>query len=87
MCIAQLLSPADMVDVAAALTHEEGDLFSIVTSARKYGAVGAISLSLQCALLPAADGTKGNLNSKQFRIQNLSHQPLGLQEQVLAQAL
>jgi len=46
MCMAQLLSPADMVDVAAGLTHEEeGDLFSIVTSARKYEAVGAISSS------------------------------------------
>jgi len=44
--MAQLLSPADMVDVAAGLTHEEeGDLFSIVTSARKYEAVGAISSS------------------------------------------
>jgi hypothetical protein len=42
--MAQLLSPADMVDVGAGLTHEEeGDLFSIVTSARKYEAVGAIS--------------------------------------------
>lgn len=46
MCMAQLLSPADMVDVGAGLTHEEeGDLFSIVTSARKYEAVGAISSS------------------------------------------
>jgi len=33
MCIAQLLSPADMVDVGAGLTHEEGGLFSIVISA------------------------------------------------------
>ena len=33
MCIAQLLSPADMVDVGAGLTHEEGGLFSIAISA------------------------------------------------------
>jgi len=53
-----------MVDVAAALTHEEGDLFSIVTSARKYGAVGAISSRKQlfvlrsCALLSGWDGSE-----------------------------
>ena len=33
MCIAQLLSPADMVDVGAGLTLEEGGLFSIAISA------------------------------------------------------
>ena len=33
MCIAQLLLPADMVDVGAGLTHEEGGLFSIAISA------------------------------------------------------
>jgi len=44
--MAQLLSPADMVDVGAGLTHEEeGDLFSIVTSARTYEAIRAVSRS------------------------------------------
>jgi len=44
--MAQLLSPADMVDVGAGLTHEEeGDLFSIVTSARTYEATRAVSSS------------------------------------------
>jgi hypothetical protein len=37
MCIAQLLSPADMVGVGAGLTHEDGDLFSIVLYQCLYG--------------------------------------------------
>ena len=46
MCMAQLLSSADVVDVGAGLTHEEeGDLFSIVTSARTYEATRAVSSS------------------------------------------
>ena len=52
MCMAQLLSPADMVDVGAGLTHEEeGDLFSIVTSARTYEATRAVSSSRRQKLL------------------------------------
>jgi len=50
--MAQLLSPADMVDVGAGLTHEEeGDLFSIVTSARTYEATRAVSSSRRQKLL------------------------------------